>query len=97
MEDLFDRAFYADIVNKEYATQLSKRLDVATLNQSIPRTLVAVEEALRKAPLKSGSFGHFRPARYFQEHINKLKGDISEATKDRFEEVFRKLNAILDG
>jgi hypothetical protein len=45
--------------------------------------------------LKSGEFGHFRPARYFAENLDALEAKISDATRERFEAAFAKLNALL--
>lgn len=40
-------------------------------------------------------YGHFRPARYFAENVGTLIPKISKDTLDRFEEAFKKLNALL--
>ena len=61
----------------------------------IPRALRAIEEVLQKRPLKKGEFGHFRPARYFLEHLGVLAPKLSQATKERFEKAFVRLNALL--
>lgn len=95
VEDLFDREFYVGLVNKEFAGQLEKPVDAASLNRKQPRTVRAVEEWLSKNPLKSGSFGHYRPARYFAEHVSELWPNVSDETKDRFEKAFAAANELL--
>jgi hypothetical protein len=95
VEDMFERDFYIALVNAEFAKQLKTPIDPAALNPKEPRTLRAVEVYLEAKPLKSGSFGHYRPARYFSENANKLWAQVSDATKDRFESVFKHLNALL--
>ncbi len=95
VEDLFDRGFYVDLVNMEFAEQLTKPIKVAALNRNEPRTLRAIELYLETNALKSGVFGHYRPARYFSEHVGELWGTMSDVTKDRFETIFRTLNALL--
>lgn len=95
VEDMFDREFYMKLVNLEYTKQLSTKISWTKLNTHAPRILKAVESYLGEFPLKSGSFGHFRPARYFSENLQSLTADISEETKDRFEAAFKKLNALL--
>lgn len=45
--------------------------------------------------MKSGSFGHYRPARYFTEQFAKLWPKVSDETKDRFEAAFKHLNGLL--
>lgn len=95
VEDMFDREFYLTLVNSEYKGALRAPLKIGDLNIKQPRTLKAIEEQLAKSPLKSGDFGHFRPARYFAENLKDLAPQIDQATKDRFGEAFARLNALL--
>ena len=95
IEDLFDREFYVLLVNEEFKKQLAKPIEVASLNAKEPRTLRAIELFLADSPLKSGSFGHYRPARYFTENIATLWPKVSDETKDRFEAVFESVSALL--
>lgn len=95
VEDMFDRDFYVDLVNAEYAKQLKAKIDPSKLNANLPRVLRSVEEWLDANPLKSGSFGHYRPARYFSENVTTLWPQVSDATKDRFEAAFKHLNGLL--
>ncbi len=43
----------------------------------------------------NAKYGHFRPARYFAENIGVLASHFSKETLDRFEEAFKKLNALI--
>lgn len=95
VEDMFDRSFYVRLVNAEFSAQLKARIDPAKLNDKEPRILRAIDAWLEKNPMKSGSFGHYRPARYFSENLIKLWSDVSDETKDRFEAAFRRLNDLL--
>lgn len=95
VEDMFDRAFYVDLVNGEFAGQLSEKITKTKLNAKEPRTLRAIEAWLADNPMKSGSFGHYRPARYFTEQIAKLWPKVSDETKGRFETAFKHLNGLL--
>ncbi len=95
VEDMFDRAFYIDLVNGEFAAQLPEKIMKTNLNAKEPRTLRAIEAWLAENPMKSGSFGHYRPARYFTEQIAKLWPKVSDETKDRFEAAFKHLNGLL--
>ena len=61
----------------------------------MPRTLRALEEYITDNPFKSGQFGHYRPARYFVENIDALWPRVSDETKDRFETLFKRANALL--
>lgn len=95
VEDMFERDFYVRLVNAEFATQLGKPIELATLNEKVPRILRAIEASLEASPLKSGKFGHYRPARYFSENAATLWPKVSDATKDRFEAAFKHLNGLL--
>lgn len=95
VEDMFERVFYAELVNAEFAKQLKTPIDPAALNTKIPRILRAIEQWLEANPLKSGEFGHYRPARYFSENVTTLWPKVSDATKERFEAAFKRLNALL--
>lgn len=95
VEDMFERGFYVNLVNAEFAKQLKTPIKPAALNAKEPRTLRAVEAHLADHPLKSGAFGHYRPARHFSENITALWPQVSDATKDRFEAAFKHLNALL--
>jgi hypothetical protein len=95
VEDMFERDFYVQLVNAEFAKQLKKSIDHAKLTAGDPRVLRAIETWLETNPLKSGKFGHYRPARYFQENVATLWPQVSDATKDRFEAAFTRLNGLL--
>lgn len=95
VEDMFERDFYVSLVNAEFEKQLKKPIEAASLNTKEPRTLRAIEAFLEDNPLKSGAFGHYRPARYFNENAATLWPQVSEATKDRFEAAFKYLNLLL--
>jgi hypothetical protein len=96
VEDMFDRSFYLELVNGEYGKQLASKITLAKLNQKVPRTLRAIDAWLAENPMKFGSFGHYRPARYFTEQLATLWPKVSDETKDRFEAAFKHLNGLLD-
>ncbi|SHI08395.1 AAA family ATPase [Marivita hallyeonensis] len=95
VEDMFDRDFYVNLVNQEFGQQLKAPIDPGALNDKKPRVLKAIDEHLEKQPLKSGSFSHYRPARYLSEHIGDLWESMSDEAKGRFEEAFKALNDLL--
>jgi hypothetical protein len=95
VEDMFDRAFYIGLVNAEFAGQLPEKITKTKLNAKEPRTLRAIEAWLADNPMKSGSFGHYRPARYLTEQLATLWPKVSDETKDRFETAFKHLNGLL--
>ncbi|MFT3939328.1 AAA family ATPase [Rhodopseudomonas sp.] len=95
VEDMFERDFYVSLVNAEFVKELKAPIPASALNAKEPRTLRAIEAYLQANPLKSGAFGHYRPARYFSENAATLWPTVSDATKDRFEAAFKHLNALL--
>ena len=94
VEDMFERREYTDIVNAEYSKELRKSINADDLGKH-PRILVNIEEWLEGNPLRSGEFGHYRPARYFAENVSSLGAKLSGETLDRFEAAFKDLNALL--
>ncbi len=95
IEDLFDREFYVSLVNEEFRNEIVKPIETSMLNEHTPRVLRALEEYITDNPFKSGRFGHYRPARYFAENIEVLWPRVSDKTKDRFETLFGRANALL--
>lgn len=94
IEDMFDPQFFVELVNQEYHDQLQMPIDLKDLGRH-PRILVNIEEYLKANPLRSGSFNHYRPARYFVENVTTLAPRLDNATLDRFERAFQALNALL--
>ena len=95
IEDMFEPDFYLKLVNAEYAASLSKPIGVSDLIVGIPRVVTRIEKYLEANTSAGVTLNHFRPARYLTEHLTTLKGDISEATLDRFEDAFTRLNALI--
>lgn len=96
IEDMFEEKFFLELVNEEYKSDLQKPITIADLNASIPRINVRLEEYFKKTPMKNNAkYGHFRPARYFSEKAGTITKSISKRTLDRFEEAFKRLNALL--
>lgn len=95
IEDIFERDFYVKIVNHEFTNEMSVPLDATKLSKNQPRTLLAIEAYFKDHPFKTGRFGHYRPARYFSEKIDALWPNISNVTKDQFENMFKQLNDLL--
>jgi hypothetical protein len=94
VEDMVDVSFYLELVNNEYKDQLVAAIAETALPKH-PRVLVRLEKYFETKPLKTGKFNHYRPARYFTEHIADLAPKLSAATLDRFETAYKTLNALL--
>jgi predicted ATPase len=95
IEDMFEDAFYLQLVNGEYTESLTTKIKPKDIQGTGQRLLVRVESFLEGAkPLKKGTvFNHFRPARYFATNATKLK--VPAGTMERFEAAFVALNALL--
>lgn len=96
IEDMFEDDFFLGLVNEEYKSDLQKPITAADLNSSIPRINVRLEEYFKTNPMKGNAkYSHFRPARYFSEKVGTLTKSISKGTLSRFEEAFKRLNALI--
>ena len=95
IEDLFEREFFLDLFNREHKKELNSPIKMKDLNADVPRILSAMRSALDDRFGRS-SFNHYRPARYLQENIGSLWGEITNQTKDRFEMLFKEINSLLD-
>ena len=87
-------AFYLHLINAEFKAELQKPIGASDLPKR-DSVLNSIESYLQKNPLKKGHFNHYRPSRFFAEHIGALTASIKPETLDRFEEAFRKLNQLL--
>lgn len=92
---MFGAAFYVDLVNAEFASQLAVPIDITKLTSRSPRIVVRIEQYLSEQPLKKGQFSYYRPARNFNENIKKLGRKLPPEAKQRFADAFDALNSIL--
>ena len=96
---MFELGVYLSFVNGEYASFLPKKLTQAALKSQRPRMTQRFEDYFEVNPLTEGQrYNHYRPARYLAEKSGALQKAITKSAKtmDRFEEAFRKLNALLN-
>jgi hypothetical protein len=90
IEDMFGDDFYLDLVNAEFESQI--RVDDVKVGP--PRLLARLEARFATNPLPNGAvFNHYRPARWLLENVARLP--IPDATLDRFEAAFKRLNVLL--
>jgi predicted ATPase len=84
IEDLFNTDFYLDLLSRSGAASVN------------PSQLKIKGRVLRRIEAATGaSFDHYQPARYLLEHQADLVKSFDKATLDRFEELFRRANALL--
>ena len=92
IEDMFDPSFYLKLVNKEFNSSVS----LADLPTGPPRVISRLGQYLKTNSLPEGAkFNHYRPARYFANNIGPLAEELSQQELKRFQQVFDKLNALL--
>ena len=96
IEDMFQKEFYLELVNAEYSSLLDAPIEVSKLTKRNKRVVVQIEGYFAKKPLANSiTFNHYRPARRFVETVSAVANKISNATLDRFEECFKRVNALL--
>ena len=97
LEDMFGDEFYLQLVNKEYEDNLQTPITFDNIKNGHPRLLVRLSEYFDNNQMKGGIiFNHYRPARYFVDHIEELEKEIPESAIDNFEKVFIALNSLLN-
>ncbi len=89
LEDLFDRAYYVDLVNASHLDVKGfEPLQPEALDSSMPMT-DAVAKAFKDAKL--GKFGKLRPAQEFYARVEVGKAPLA-TTRKRFASLFERLN-----
>ena len=94
IEDLFDRGFYIDLVNRAYADKLATPITAADLNSSDPRIVRQIEGYFRQYHIDGGRFNHLKPARALLRQQAELPA-MSTETLDRIDKLFTRLNALI--
>jgi len=84
IEDLFDVGFYLHLLDRAGSASVK------------PNQLKNTGRILKRVEAVTGaSFDHYQPARYLLEHQVELLKEVDGATFDRFEDLFRRANALL--
>ncbi len=96
VEDIFGSELYIKFVNATYGQALDP-LQVSTLASETQRIVRKVEAAFKLLPPDAPEFDHYGPAAWLIENPKELRGNDASVTSalDRFEEIFRRLNALL--
>jgi hypothetical protein len=94
IEDLFEPAFYLDLVNRAYATTLPNPITPADLNTNIPRIVQQIEAYFRQHGITNGRFNHYKPAAVLIREQATLIPQLSTATLDRAQRLFIRLNSL---
>lgn len=95
IEDLFERHFYLELVNRAYASELSQPITPADLAPGDPRIVRAIEGYFRQHGIADGRFNHYRPAAVLLREQATLVPMIDDATINRAGRLFTRLNGLL--
>jgi len=97
IEDMIGRASYVLLVNECYELGSDKKLPDKKSLKAPKRVVAEVEDHFRTLPPNVSEFDHYSPAAYLVENLSTIKNklpDIEEAL-NRFEKLFKELNALL--
>ncbi len=95
IEDLFEPGFYLDLVNQAYAQDLPAPITPADLNPHDPRIVRQIETYFRDNSIAGGKFNHYRPAAELLRQQAALIPQLSAATLNRAELLFKRLNEVI--
>lgn len=95
IEDLFEPAFYLDLVNQAYTKDLATLIMPADLNPHDPRIVRQIETYFRDNGIAGGHFNHYRPAAVLLRQQATLIPKISAATLDKAQLLFKRLNELI--
>jgi len=95
IEDIFDPSLYFTIFNGAYRHELPTELTPEMLTNGNPRIVKRIEEYFRQNCINGGSFDHYRPAAYFLKHQAEFLDKIDDATIERANRLFERINGLL--
>ncbi|MEV8548631.1 AAA family ATPase [Streptomyces glaucescens] len=94
VEDLFDRDFYLELVNRAYAAELTTPITAADLNAKDPRVVRQIEAEFKKRNITT-RFNHYKPAAVLLHEQTALTPLINPATIARADQLFIRLNSLI--
>lgn len=100
VEDFFGAELYLGMVNAAFALPADQQLTPEKVTALVPETtrlVRKVEAAFRLLPPGAPEFDHYTPAAWLLENpaILRAKSQSATGALGRFEELFKKLNALL--
>ncbi|MFF0219597.1 hypothetical protein [Streptomyces vinaceus] len=93
VEDLFDRDFYIELVNRAYASELTKPIGASELDAKDSRIVGQIEAVFKKRKI-SIRFNHYKPASVLLGEQVSLVPQIT-TTIARADQLFTWLNSLL--
>ncbi|WP_086664242.1 ATP-dependent nuclease [Lentzea kentuckyensis] len=95
VEDLFEPAFYLDLVNRAFADELPNPITLADLNTNNPRIVRQIEDHFREHNITNGRFNHYKPAAVLVREQATFIPKLSTDVLDRAERLFIRLNSLV--
>jgi predicted ATPase len=95
IEDLFAPGFYLSLVNGAYRKELPSKLTLASLPKGNPRIVRRLEDYFEANNIASAKFNHYLPADYFFNNKATLLAKLDDATLQRAEKLFTRINGLL--
>jgi AAA15 family ATPase/GTPase len=103
IEDLFSTEFYMEVVNRAYSGELAQVPDVPDYitttsfkeDNQYPRIARRLDTYFERFHINEGRFEHNKPAKYFQDHRERLKDELDDESVENFEALFKEFNSIL--
>jgi energy-coupling factor transporter ATP-binding protein EcfA2 len=94
VEDLFDRDFYLELVNRAYSKELTTPITAADLNPNDHRIVRQIEAVFKQQKIAK-RFNHYKPAATLSREQSELAANIDAATIARADQLFIRLNSLL--
>ena len=97
IEDIIGRANYIALVNAAYGLKRPNTLLTKKPKDVPGRVLQEVQKHFDVLPANFPAFDHYTPSVYLTEHSAELRESLPglDAALDRFEALFRDLNALM--
>jgi hypothetical protein len=96
IEDLFDRAFYLELVNRAYAKELGGNpIKLTDLKKQQDRIVKKIDAVFAKRKIAGGRLNHFRPANVLMRNQAELVPMIDDATRARFAALAERIIDVL--
>ncbi|MBF4996924.1 AAA family ATPase [Nocardia sp. BSTN01] len=95
IEDLFEPDFYLELVSQAFKADLSKPINLADLTGNSPRIAKRVEGYFQRSGIARGKNSHYKPAALLLREQAKFIPKLSDATLERAEQLFIRLNSLI--
>lgn len=95
IEDIFEPAFYLNLVNESYAMDLLEPVSMKAISAKDPRIVQRLEAHFESENIAGGHFDSYRPAAWLLENHAQLRHEISEESVERAVSMFQRVNSLL--